>query len=263
MHVARPPPTSRSGAPGRRPRRRERGAPGRVAQQVHQAPRPGRRVLVAEQHARAPVVQHPAERGEVAGQHRGAGAHRLDQHDAEALAAGVRRDVDVDRPQQRGLVLVADLPRNSQARGELGGQLGGPPRVAAPGDQDPQARHAGQHLRAAPRAAPAGPCAARRSARGTRWSGAPACPASPRLRRRRGEPVDEHAVGDDDRVTADVGGDGAPGVLGDRDPGGDLLQARPQQRVGGLHGPRAQVRGVEGRDDRALGRPQRQQTGSG
>ena len=39
----------------------------------------------------------------------------------------------------------------------------------------------------------------------------------------------------------------------------DLLQARPQQRVGRLHRPGAQVRGVEGRDDRPVGRPQGEQ----
>ena len=39
---------------------------------------------------------------------RGSGGHRLEQHDPERLAAGRRRDVDVGRPVELGLLLVAD-----------------------------------------------------------------------------------------------------------------------------------------------------------
>ena len=44
--------------------------------------------------AGAPPSSTRSERRQVAGDDRGAGAHRLDEHDAEALAAGVRRDVE-------------------------------------------------------------------------------------------------------------------------------------------------------------------------
>ena len=93
--------------------------------------------------------------------------------------------------------------------------------------------------------------------RGRPRSARPGCPASADRWRAR-EPVDEHPVRDDDRVAADVRDHGLPRGLRDGDPPVDLLQRRPDQRVGGLHGPRAHEARVEGRDDRPLGGPQRE-----
>jgi hypothetical protein len=90
----------------------------RLVREQPQQVRGQRRVVAhGEQHPQLSAVQHPAEGVEVARQHRRPGAHRLDQHDAEALAAGVRGHVDVDRAQQGRLVGVADLAQEL-ARGE-------------------------------------------------------------------------------------------------------------------------------------------------
>ena len=166
------------------------------------------------------------------------------------------------RPRRSSAALSSSLtpPRNSQAA-DTSGAIRDARRVlvTVAGDQHPHAREA-----------PPATCGSARDSTGRPLRGSSirprnaivgACgvPCHCARRRRGGEPVDEDAVGDDDRVAAEVGGDGAPGVLGDGDPAVDLLQARAQQRVGGLHGPRAQVGGVEGGDDRPLRRPQRQQ----
>ena len=98
---ARRPSSRTARRPRCRPRRScGRGGPGRPSSRPAAAAS-ARRVPDREQLARPAVVEHPAEGVEVAGQHRRAGRHRLDQDDAEALAAGVGRDVDVDAAQQR------------------------------------------------------------------------------------------------------------------------------------------------------------------
>src|SRR5581483_4117538 len=63
---------------------------------VEQRPRSGCErldVAVAEERTRAAVVENGAKRLQVAGKHRGACGHGLEQHNAETLAAGIRRDV--------------------------------------------------------------------------------------------------------------------------------------------------------------------------
>ena len=53
---------------------------------------------------------------DVAGHDRGAGGHRLEQDDAERLAAGRRGDVHVGRPEELGLLLVRDPAQELHAR---------------------------------------------------------------------------------------------------------------------------------------------------
>ena len=165
------------------------------------------------------------------------------EDDPEALAAGVRRDVE-RRPRPAGAALSSSLtrPRNVARGARRPGTCAraAASLVAAAGDEQPQARARRQRPAAARRAAPAGPCAARRCGRGTRSSVPARCPATA-AGRGAGEPVDVDPVGDDHRVAAEVVDDGAPGVLGDRDPAADLLQRGLQQRVGRRHRPRAQV----------------------
>ena len=48
------------------------------------------------QHACLAIVEHPAERVDVAGDDRGAGRHDLGEDHAKALAAGIRRTVHID-----------------------------------------------------------------------------------------------------------------------------------------------------------------------
>src|SRR5690606_878583 len=71
------------------------------------------------------------------------------------------------------------------------------------------------------------------------------------------------AVGDHDRVAAQVLDEGAPGVLADRDPRADLLQGGLEDRVRRDHRARARVGGVERGDDRALRGPAGQQAQRG
>ena len=72
-----------------------------------------------------------------------------------------------------------------------------------------------------------------------------------------------HAVGDDDRVAADVLDQRGAGRLGDRDPAVDLLQRGPQHRIGDHEHPRARDRGVHGGHDRTRGHPAGQQGQAG
>ncbi len=82
----------------------------RVVEQVAPARRPAHPASPTGNSDTGPAtVQHPAERVEVAGHHRGTGRHRLGEDHAERLAAGVRRDVDVDAAQHPGLVRLGDL----------------------------------------------------------------------------------------------------------------------------------------------------------
>jgi hypothetical protein len=61
-----------------------------------------------DEHAAAPVLEHPAEGLEVAGHDGGAGGHGLDEHDAEGLAVGVRRAVDLAAGEHPRLVGLGD-----------------------------------------------------------------------------------------------------------------------------------------------------------
>ena len=104
----------------------------------HLDQRRGQRVGVVDRH-QAPggtVEQHPAERVEVAGHHRGAGGHRLDEHDAEALAAGVGCAVHVGTAQRRRLLGVVDLPEEPQVIAQFTCLASQFVLVAAADDQD-------------------------------------------------------------------------------------------------------------------------------
>ena len=59
---------------------------------------------------------------------RRAGGHRLEQHDAERLAAGRRRDVDVGGPEELGLLGVAHAAEELDALEAAGGDVA--PRLA-------------------------------------------------------------------------------------------------------------------------------------
>ena len=203
------PSTSRSA--GRRPRPARRAPrPRRVLEQARTtAAASAGAVAGREQVRRAAVVQHPAERAEVAGDDGRARAHRLDQHDPEALAAGVRRDVA--RPPSAAATPCRVVQRPEQLDRARRPPAAGPraprrrPRGRAPGTGRRAVPR--QHRRHGGGAAPAAPCAARRAGRGTRPSAARrAGPA--RRGRRGGEPVDVHAVRDHDRVAAEVLDDG-------------------------------------------------------
>ena len=74
--------------------------------------------------------------------------HRLDEHDAEALAAQVRRDVGVDRAQQRRLVGVGDRAEHlARRRGARVGRLEQLVGVTRARDEQPRARVRRQHRR--------------------------------------------------------------------------------------------------------------------
>ena len=92
-------------------------------------------VVYGHQPPGLPVLQHPAKRVEVTGHHGGARGHRLDQHDAEALAAGVRRAVDVGASHRGRLLRVADLAQETQMPGQWPGLLAQFLLVAAADDQ--------------------------------------------------------------------------------------------------------------------------------
>ena len=124
-------------------------------------------VLVREQPAGRAVLEHPPE-GRQVGCHDGRlGGHGLDEHDAEGLATGVGRHVDVDRPEGTRLVLVADPAQEGHVAQHLGGQqLALLVDVAGSGDEDLRGPGPRRARPAAPRPGPPVPCAARPCGRG-------------------------------------------------------------------------------------------------
>ena len=213
---------SRSAAP-----RRSR-APGQLgpARRVVRAGRPAaprgpRRRRPGTARRSAPSSSTRRNAGEVAGQHRRPGAHRLDQHDAEALAAGVRRDVDVDR-RAAATALSSSLtwprkvhaapPARRQVRARLLDVAAA--RRPAAGARAAAASTAGsaveQHRQALARLVDP----ADEGDRGRLRGALPVRPAAAPANRSTYTPL-----GIDDRVAADVVGDRAPGVLRHRDPG--------------------------------------------
>ena len=89
------------------------------------------------------VAQHGAVAGQVGGDHRNAGGHRLGQHDAEALGGQRRRADDLRRRQVGDLLLVGD-PAESLYPGEVHRQPGavavGLEHLPARGARDDQRR---------------------------------------------------------------------------------------------------------------------------
>ncbi len=233
--------------------------PRRVLQQADSGVGQGVGVLVREEFAGRSPVQDLREGVQVGGEDRGSGGHGLDQDDAEALAAGVGRDIQVDAAQEARLVLVADHAEELDAGAQLSREgLHRLLLVAAPGDQQPGLRARGEDLRQGlheHRQPLAGLVDAPDEADRV------ALPLG--LGLGLGEEVDVDAVRDHHRVPAEVLHQRAPGVLAHRDPRADLLQGGLEDRVRGDHGPGARVGRVERGDDRALRRPAGQQAQRG
>ena len=105
--------------------------------------------------------------------HRG---HRLDQDDAEGLAAGVGRDVEVDAAQQARLVLVADHAEELHPVAHARAASARPPRRRRGRPPAAAARAARRGSRGSALIRTGGPCGARRSGRGSRSCRLPGAP---------------------------------------------------------------------------------------
>ena len=165
---------------------------------------------------------HVAVAGQVAGHDRRAGGHRLEQHDAERLAAERRRAEHVGAAQPGDLLVVADAPEPLDAgvAGVLGLEPAGVGAVAG----DPAAGSSGAAT-PSPRAARRGPCGAR-GGRRRRSSGRRASAGRP------GEAVDLDAVEQQLVVAAEVALGQVAGVVGHR--AAHVDAARRSHRSAGL-----------------------------
>ena len=208
------------------------------------APPPGRQVAWSSTGTAAPpaLLEHRGKAPQVAGDHRGARGHRLRQHDPEALSAGLRGDIEVDRPEALP-GRVVDRPRKRDSVGQPRRLVG----IAAAGHQQPAPGDGGPDPVPARRAEWRAPCAARRYGRGTR----PRVPAAanrlaarPTRRRRRrvrsgSRPARHRDAAPESRARRPTPRSGR-----------DLLGAGRRTTDARRHRPRPDVRGVEGRDDR-------------
>jgi len=148
------------------------------------------------------VGEQAPERGQVAGQHHRPGRHRLGEHDAEALATGVRGDVDVGGAKSRRLVPVAGSaqegdPVADRRRHHLPREVGVTPAHHEQPRPRPDHRHARERLR---EQLPALPGLAESADEGD----GPLRPAPLRPRLSGREAVDVQAVGDDHRLATDM-----------------------------------------------------------
>ena len=244
----------------RRPARRSPpAAPGRPA-----GPTSGRgqrgRVAGREQDAERAVVQHAPERAEVARRRRA--RPRSSPPPARSRSSRRRCAARRTRPPTRSsdaLDASSSGPSSSiapAAAGDRSSSASSPSPRPSTRNRAPGCRSSTAGTAAASSGRPLRGSSSRPTNATVGRSGVPLHSGAGR---RRGETVDVHAVRDDDGVAAEVLDDGPPRVLRHGDPRAHLLQPGPQHRVRRLHHPRAQVRGVERRDDRPLGRPQRQQ----
>ena len=189
----------------------------RVAEQPVGLPREGGRVAHREERARLPVVERPAERRR--GRSRAPArplAIASTQDDPEALAAGVGRDVEVDRVAD-ARTLSSSLTARGRSRGRAAAGRGRRARRRRRRGRPPAAGTSGPARRspAAPRAAPRSPLRGS-SMRPMKTERRRPSPGQLRQRVRVGEPAAVDAVRDQHRVAAHVVDEGLAGRLAAR-----------------------------------------------
>ncbi len=185
------------------------------------------------------------ERGQVRGDHRRAAGHRLEQDDAETLPRPVRGDEYVGGAEQPGPFGVADHADTATARRQRPGAATGAPRADCPAMTTSRRRCRGpgagpdrrqrrqQHVESLARFVE--PAQERQPGTITAAPG-PWCGSGGSR-----EFGVAEAVGDDDRVPAEVAHDDLPGRLRDGDPGVDLADRAAQHAAGQPHRPRSRA----------------------
>lgn len=194
-----------------------------------------RGVRRCDQHRLLSVARDVAIADDIAGHHWQSGGHCLNQHDAERLAAGGRRNEDIGRPVDLRQILVGDLTKHLDARANRARKFFD--RVALRSVTDHQQTQVGISIGQQ-----------REGAQGERqsfaWVQAPhkkqvAADWEIRRARRPRKPFDIHPIRDDRHVAlAQPTFDRAPSRLADGEPTRDEAIGRAQQGSGcGIQAP--------------------------